>query len=120
MAKTRRGYSPLVLDGRRFRWACEFHYPFEIMSAGYARNGSTWRPDTLVIRPEDRPQRLLTVTWPACCGPLVKPGVVRACIEEALRREWLGDYSVMKLAGCDVPTGDTNNAEPGPVAQPHD
>ena len=85
MGSNWRGYRPFVLDGRRFRWACHFHYPIEVLSTSYAKHGHTWRPDALLVRREDRPHCLLTVAWPACHGPLVKPRLVRACIEEALR-----------------------------------
>jgi hypothetical protein len=102
MPKNWKGYRPLVINGQRFRWMCRFHYPIEVLSASYAKGGSTWRPDTLIVRPEDGPQRCLSVTWPACCGPLVKPHFVRTCIEEALRRGWLGEQAVLDLTGDDV------------------
>jgi hypothetical protein len=102
MAVGRRRTRRLCVDGRCFRWRCDFNEPLEKFSVGYAKRGTSWRPDTLVIRPEDGPHRLLTVTWPACQGPVVKPRLVRACIEEALRRGWLTDHSGMILAGADV------------------
>jgi hypothetical protein len=75
---------------------------------GYAKHGTTWRLDRLVVRPEVGPHRLLTVTWPACHGPVVKPRLVRACIEEALRRGWLAEHSVVTLSGAEVSVPDTN------------
>lgn len=103
MATGKRGTRPLSLGGRRFRWRCEFHHPLEVHSVGYAERGTSWPPDALVVRPEDGPHRLLTVTWPACTGPVVTPGLVRACVEVALRRGWLTDLPDLELAGADVP-----------------
>lgn len=105
MATGKKRTRPLALDGRRFRWRCEFNDPLEAFSVGYAERGGAWPPDTLVVRPEDGPHRLLTVTWPACKGPVVTPGLVRACIEEALRRGWLTEVPDMELMSTDVPTG---------------
>jgi hypothetical protein len=103
MATGQRRTRPFSLDGRRFRWRCEFTFPAEMFSRGFAE--ASWTADALVIRPEDGPHRRLTVTWPACKGPLVTPGLVRACIEEALRRGWLTESSAMELDGADVPAG---------------
>jgi hypothetical protein len=50
------------------------------------------------------PHNLLTVSWPPCSGPVVKPALVRACIEEALRRGWLAELRVLDLQGTDVPS----------------
>ncbi len=108
MVKMWRGYRPLVLGGRRFRWACHFHYPIEVLSAAYGKRGSTWRPDTLVVRPEDSPQRLLSVTWPACYGPVLKPGFVREVIEEALHRGWLTEHPDLRLEGSELATADAH------------
>jgi hypothetical protein len=108
MAKNWRGYRPFVLDGRRFRWACRFHYPVEMLSASYGKRGSTWRPDTLLVRPEDGPQRSLRVTWPACFGPIVKPAVVRVCIEEGLRRGWLSEHRDLELKGEEFLSAEAN------------
>jgi hypothetical protein len=102
MAKSWRGYRPIVLHGRRFRWMCQFNHPLEVLSAAYANRHTEWSPDILKIRPEDNPDRLLTVSWPACHGPVVKPDLVRACIEEALRRGWLVDHPVTELVGSDL------------------
>jgi hypothetical protein len=73
---------------------------------GYAERGESWPPDRLVVRPEEGPHRLLTVSWPACHGSVVGPGIVRVCVEEALRRGWLADHNTMALAATDVPTYD--------------
>jgi hypothetical protein len=102
VAQSWRGYRLLIRDGGRFRWACSFHDPLERFSAAYAERGQSWSPDVLTVRPEDGPHRLLTVSWPPCRGPVVQPGLVRACIEEALRRGWLAEHPVVQLAGPDV------------------
>src|SRR4051794_9893210 len=103
MAVGRRRTRRLLVAGCYFRWRCDFNEPLERFSADYAKHGTTWRPDVLVIRPEDGPHRLLSVTRPACQGPVVKPRLVRACIEEALRRGWLADRPALTLAGASVP-----------------
>ena len=104
MSKIWKGYRPFALDGRCFRWAVHFHYRFDAMSAGFARRGSTWPPDTILLRPEDHPQALLRVTWRACTGPrLITPAFVRVCIEEALRRGWPNDHAILELPGSEVP-----------------
>jgi hypothetical protein len=103
MARKWKGYRPLVLNGRRFRWVCRFHYPIEVLSVGFATSGSTWPPDTVVVRPEDHPQSVLSVTWPPCSGPIVKPGFVRVCVEEAFRRGWLSEHMSLTLPGSEVP-----------------
>jgi hypothetical protein len=97
----------LTINGRCFRWRCDFNEPLDKFSVAYAKHGNTWRPDNLVFRPEDAPHRLLTVAWPACEGPIVKPQLVRACIDEALRRGWLDAHSVMTLPGSEVPVPST-------------
>lgn len=102
MATGKRRTRRLTAHGRAFRWRCDFNEPLERFSVGYAQRGHTWRPDTLVIRPEDGPHRLLTVTWPACLGPVVKPRLVRACVEEALRRGWLTEHPILSLVGSEV------------------
>ena len=74
-------------------------------SVGYEERGAAWPADALLIRPEDAPHRRLTITRPACEGPVVTPGLVRACIEEALRRGWLTEWSALGLVSADVPAG---------------
>jgi hypothetical protein len=106
MAIGKRRTRPLSLDGQQFRWRCDFSLPMEMTTAAYAREGESWQPDTLIVRPVEGPHRLLTVTWPACKGPLVTPGLVRACVEEALRRGWLTAQPALELAGTDVWTGE--------------
>jgi hypothetical protein len=109
MAIGKRGTRPLSLDGREFRWRCDFSAPYEMASSGYASEGASWPPDTLVVRPVDGPHRRLTVTWLACKGPLVTPGLVRACVEEALRRGWLMELPNLDLVGVDVVAGWTES-----------
>jgi hypothetical protein len=105
MASDWRGYRAIVVNNQRFRWRCAFHYPSEVLSVGYARRGQSWPPDVLIVRPEDRPHRVLRVEWPACHGPLVTPALVRVCIEEGLRRGWLAEVPVLRLAGSELPVG---------------
>lgn len=105
MATGKRRTRPLSLGNRRFRWRCDFNHPLEAFSTGYRERGAFWSPDTLVIRPEDGPHRRLTVTWPACRGPLVTPGLVRTCVEEGLHQGWLTESPALELAGADIPTG---------------
>jgi hypothetical protein len=102
MATGKRRTRRLTAHGQAFRWRCDFNEPAERFSVGYAQCGQTWRPDSLVIRPEEGPHRLLTVTWPACLGPVVKPRLVRACLEEALRRGWLTESPVLTFPGSEV------------------
>ncbi len=102
MAIGKRRTRPLSLDGQEFRWRCEFSAPYEMASSSYTRDGAAWPPDTLLVRLVDGPHRRLAVTWPACTGPLATPGLVRACVEEALRRGWLTTLPVLELAGTEV------------------
>jgi hypothetical protein len=99
MAVGKRRTRRLDVNGVSFRWRCDFHEPADQFSSSYAADGTTWKPDTLVVRPEEGPHRLLTVTWPACHAPLVLPGLVRACIMEALHRGWLAEHPALTLAG---------------------
>jgi hypothetical protein len=92
------------MDGQCFRWRCEFHYPAERASTAWSE-GRITSPDRLIVRPENSPHNSLTVSWPPCCGPVVKPAMVRACIEEALRRGWLREHRILDLQGTDVPSG---------------
>jgi hypothetical protein len=92
----------LTIDGRRFCWRCDFSEPLEKFSVRYARQEGRRRTDNLVVRPEIGPHRLLTVSWPACHGPVVKPRLVRVCVAEALRRGWLSEYPALTLAASDV------------------
>jgi hypothetical protein len=101
MAVGKRGTRPLVLDGRPFRWRCEFNDPLEIFSAAFAA-GRIATPDRLIVRPVDGPHRLLSVTWAPCRGPVVTPGLARACVAEALRRGWLSEWPSLELDGADV------------------
>jgi hypothetical protein len=107
MAVGKRRTRPLSLDGQHFLWRCEFSAPYEKASSAYARDGASWPPDTLVVRPEHGPHRRLAVTWPACTGPLVTPGLVRVCVEEALRRGWLTTLQVLELPGAEVRADNT-------------
>jgi hypothetical protein len=104
MAVGKRRTRPLVFGSRRFRWRCDFNDPREKSSVAW-HEGRITTPDRLLVRPEDGPHRVLTVSWPPCCGPVVSPGLVRACVEEAVRRGWLTDVRTMDLRGADVPSG---------------
>lgn len=86
----------LVANGRRFRWRCDFAHPTEIASAAF-QQGRLKSPDRLLIRPEDAPNELLTVTWPACCGPAMRPGVVRGWIDFALQNGWSTEEACLTL-----------------------
>jgi hypothetical protein len=75
----------------------------EMLSVGYAERGHTWAPDTLLVRADPiPPRRVLRVTWPACCGPVLTPRVVRGLIEEALRRGWLTEHADLELDGTTI------------------
>ena len=92
----------MTLGDRRFRWRVSFHHALEIHSAAYAKRGSSWLPDRLLIRPADDPGRLLTICWPACCGPPVGPKLVRAGINEAIRRGWPDGLAALTLPGHEI------------------
>jgi hypothetical protein len=68
MPISKKGTRGIYLDGRRFRWRCD---------------------GDLVVRPEDRPHRALTVrgSW----NHHNTPCEVSACIKEALLLGWLAD-----------------------------
>jgi hypothetical protein len=102
MAVGKRHARRLTYENQHFRWRCDFHEPLDKFSEAYARHGTSWTPDALLIRPEEQAHRLLTVLWPACAAPMITPRVVRVCIEEALRRGWLQDQVRVVLAGHDV------------------
>jgi hypothetical protein len=102
MAIGKRGSRPLVLDGRHFRWRCEFNDPLEIFSVAFTE-GRITTPDRLIVRPVDGPHRVLAVAWAPCKGPVVTPELVRRCVEEALRRGWLSERPSLELAGAEAP-----------------
>jgi hypothetical protein len=101
MAVGKRRTRALAIDGQSFRWKCQFNHPAEQFSKAWSE-GRITQPDRLIIRPEDEPHKLLTVCWPACRGPVVKPSLVRACILEARRRGWPADRAVLEIMGADV------------------
>ncbi|OAI52553.1 hypothetical protein AYO44_16570 [Planctomycetaceae bacterium SCGC AG-212-F19] len=103
MAVGKRSMRRITVEGHTFHWRCAFNEPLEKFSVSFAKNGETWSPDCLLIRPGEGPHRLLTVTWPACHGPVVKPRLVRTCVLEGLRRGWLIEHPEMTMAGRDVP-----------------
>ena len=72
------------------------------MSAGAEELAA--QPDRLLVRPEDAADRLLSVHWPFRESPVVKPALVRACVEEALRRGWPDRLAVLEMAGAEVPS----------------
>ena len=67
MAVGSRGSRPLVLDGRHFRWRCEFNEPLEVSSVAFAE-GRITTPDRLIVRPVEGPHRLLSATGPPAAG----------------------------------------------------
>jgi hypothetical protein len=107
MALGKRRTRRLTVNARCFRWRCDFNGPYERFSISYAKRGSTWAPDSLIVRPEEGPHRLLTVTRAACLGSVVTPRLVRACIVEAVRKGWLAEHSLMTLEGSEMPGADT-------------
>ena len=102
MAVGKRSTRPIYVKGQRFRWRCQFNEPLERFSVAMAEGRMT-SPDRLLVRPEASPHLLLTVSWPPCRGPVVKPGLVRKCIVEALRCGWPEEQVSLELAGSDVP-----------------
>jgi hypothetical protein len=90
-----------VLNGRHFRWRCEFNDPLEICSVAFTE-GRITTSDRLIVRPVDGPHRVLAVAWAPCKGPLVTPELVRLCVEEALRRGWLSERPSLGLDGAEV------------------
>jgi hypothetical protein len=107
----KRGTRRITANGSEYRWRCEFNDPAEKFSKAYAEHGKSWSPDILVVRPVDRPYRLLTVTWPACDGPAVMPRVVRAAIDEAIRRGWLAELANMTLPGIELSIPDEDQGK---------
>jgi hypothetical protein len=91
---------PLVLGSNRFRWRGQFNDPELSLSAELFT-----AHDALLVRPEEGHHRLLTVFWRVGDRVLLTPGLVRACVEEAIRRGWLSEYPTLSLAGVDVSTG---------------
>ncbi len=101
MANDWRGWRAFAVDDRRFRWRCSFNHPLERFSVGYAKSGSSWPPDQLIVCSENHPRQRLIVSWPACLGPLVQSSVVREYIDEALRRGWLDEHPTLELTGSE-------------------
>lgn len=93
---------PITIAGQHFRWRLEFNDKFDRLSVAWAE-GRVTTPDRLLVRPEEAPDKLLTVSWPPCSGPIVQPALVKACIEEAIRRGWPAQRTLLDLAGADVP-----------------
>lgn len=98
MAGKWRGWRLLVVGERRFRWQFSAHFPFD-MSHLTEDKRRRWSFDTLTVRTEDRSPRRLFVRWQPFGSPMVTPGLVRACIDKALREGWLTDAEVMELPG---------------------
>ena len=101
MSMFTRGYRPLVVAGRRFRWRCAFNHPGEYFSVAAAQGRLP--PDLLLVRSEVAPQRVLTVEWDQFRWRLVTPRLVRACVEEALRRGWPDTLPALTLESATVP-----------------
>lgn len=99
MASSWKGYRSITVNDLRFRWLCGFHYPAEMGSVGFAKNGANWPPDTLLVRLESSPHKTLTVCWKACRGPFVTPSLVRKLIEKAIAKKWPSELSELCLDG---------------------
>ena len=104
MASSWRDYRRMTCGDRQFCWRVSFDHPAEVNSMAYARQGHSWPPDRLLIRPSNQPDRLLTVCWPACRSPVVVPKIVRASITEAIRRQWPDVLPRLELPGSEVIT----------------
>lgn len=103
MARRWRGHKLITVDGQRFRWNCDFGEPADKFSAAYAKSGHEWEPDRLIVRLEERPHHVLTVTWPACSGPPgVLPRNVRAAIQAATDRKWLEAEHSLVLPASEI------------------
>jgi hypothetical protein len=102
MGVSKRRTRPLSIDGHCFRWQCDFSESMVKSSISWSE-GRITSPDRLLIRPDDAPHKLLTVCWPPCSGPVVKPALVKACIQEAIRHGWPAQQSVLELVGDDIP-----------------
>lgn len=118
MARRWRGYRLITVNGRRFRWKCDFNEPADKFSAAYARSGHEWEPDRLIVLVEENPHDTLTVTWPACEAPSIQPRDVRAAIHAAMDRNWLdAAHSLVLLASeIDLVKGVVERA-PNPSAR---
>ena len=88
MTRRWRDYRAITVRKQRFRWKCDFHVRAEKLSRAYADAGHRWEPDRLIVRVEESPRVMLTVTWPACEAPVIQPHMVRAMIESAMDRGW--------------------------------
>ena len=104
MAKRWGEWRLIVVGDRRFRWKVDFHGPYDIGSVAYAENSHDWVPDELLIRPEDRSNRRVTIHWPACKGGIVTPHLVRRCLDEAFDQGWLTQHDCITLNGIELPT----------------
>lgn len=94
----------IVVGEQRFRWKVDSTGYFEIPSRSYVENGHTWEPDQLFIRPEDRSNRRVIVSWPACKAGCVTPRIVRRCLDEALNQGWLTEHDCITLNGLEFST----------------
>jgi hypothetical protein len=105
MAFGKKGYRRLVVDGRILYWLYACQDPlFRFSLGGSIRANPNDRPyiDHLIVRPEEEPSRMLRVTFGTDC-PLVTPRIVRACVEEAIRRGWLTEHPHMLLQRAHIP-----------------
>ena len=102
MAVGKRRTRPIVVDGRPFRWRCEVNDSLEMLSVAKGK-ANLHLPDRLIVRPEEGAHQILTVSWPPGQAPFLRPAFVRACIELAVHRGWLGEHAAVNLAGADIP-----------------
>jgi|GEM_PF-1807781 len=102
MAKRWRGCRLITVNGRRFRWKCDFNEPLDKSSVAYARNGHEWAPDRLIVLLEESPNHVLTVTWPACDAPVIRPRDIRAVIQAAMDRKWLESEHSLNIWARDI------------------
>lgn len=79
MAGQWRNYRPIVIDGVRYRWQCDHDCSH---LGGF------------IVRPEEDPQMLLDVEW---SHALIKPALVRLCIELALEQGWMSEHRNLAL-----------------------
>jgi hypothetical protein len=102
MAFGKKGYRRLTVGGRVFRWTYDCQDPIIRLalaaSAGASARTAPPHLDQVLVRPEERPHRLLRVSCGYAC-PLVTPGVVRGWVEAALTLGWPDQQDSLDLDG---------------------